>query len=132
MQAQEQDDELEMVEDTNTDNKKRTKCPITKCTFVNPVKRSFHIEFFMISKICNHTYSRDAIMELLARSRSISCPVSGCSKKVTESDLVPDEDMIWYLVDFWFCILSFRKSEIISLFFSYCLFKQLIPKWILL
>ena len=35
----EDDDELEVVEESNVDIKKTVICPITRCEFVNPVKK---------------------------------------------------------------------------------------------
>lgn len=35
----EDDDELEVVEESKVDIKKKVICPITRCEFVNPVKK---------------------------------------------------------------------------------------------
>ena len=99
----EDDDELEVVEESKVDIKKKVICPITRCEFVNPVKKWVFFNFFLyISKACGHTYSRDAIYHLLNSQRTTKCPVAGCRAAVLEKNLVTDEDMVWLLVLFSF------------------------------
>ncbi|KAH3763922.1 E3 SUMO-protein ligase NSE2 [Pelomyxa schiedti] len=60
-----------------------TTCPITKAALVNPYTR--------------HTFSHDAIMELIGNKKVIDCPVAGCSEKIQKSTLQHDENMEYIL-----------------------------------
>ncbi|GAM26154.1 hypothetical protein SAMD00019534_093290 [Acytostelium subglobosum LB1] len=58
-------------------------CPLTKKPFENPVK----------SVTCGHTYSRDAMLSMLKRTKTVGCPVVGCNKSCNESQLERDVEM---------------------------------------
>ncbi|KAG5650963.1 hypothetical protein H0H81_010401 [Sphagnurus paluster] len=72
------DDELEMGGVNQNYN-----CPITLTLLVKPVT----------SKVCNHSFSHDAIMQSFRGSPSVKCPAAGCTKKFARTDLVPDKDL---------------------------------------
>lgn len=91
---------MEIVEDVVIDPKKKIICPISRCPFVNPVKKYLLQLFIIVSTLCNHTYSREAIMSMLNGRQSVKCPVAGCNQNVSVRNLVTDEDMIWLLVLF--------------------------------
>eukprot|EP01027_Heterolobosea_sp_BB2_P003660 GEZU01005516.1.p2 GENE.GEZU01005516.1~~GEZU01005516.1.p2 ORF type:complete len:102 (+),score=25.80 GEZU01005516.1:385-690(+) len=60
-------------------------CPLTRAPFAEPVK----------SNVCNHTFSKYAIEAYLFDKRrgqhvSKPCPVAGCNKYVTISNLEKD------------------------------------------
>eukprot|EP00048_Salpingoeca_helianthica_P023705 m.26451 g.26451 ORF g.26451 m.26451 type:complete len:226 (+) comp8939_c0_seq2:31-708(+) len=56
-------------------------CPMTRMLFVEPYT----------SKLCNHSFSKNAIMAALSRGSSRTrCPVVGCTKMLTRADVVPD------------------------------------------
>lgn len=76
--ANEDDEEL-VVEET----KESFKCLLTKQYYENPVT----------SKVCHHSFSRDAIYQVFANSdtRKIKCPIPACAHQFTKQDLVPDE-----------------------------------------
>ncbi|CAG8575621.1 7896_t:CDS:2 [Diversispora eburnea] len=57
-------------------------CPITTLLFEEPVT----------GKVCKHTYSKDAILQLIRRNRNaVVCPVAGCDKHIMEHDLLPNK-----------------------------------------
>ncbi|KAF9527555.1 zinc-finger of the MIZ type in Nse subunit-domain-containing protein [Crepidotus variabilis] len=59
-------------------------CPITLTTLVDPVT----------SRVCKHSFSRDAIKELCRDPRrEIKCPASGCNQKFRFADCLPDESL---------------------------------------
>lgn len=67
-----------------TQSSKSTICPITQKEMVDPVK----------NRTCKHTYSRQGILQHIRnRGTSNRCPISGCRQSVSESDLIPDEQM---------------------------------------
>jgi len=56
-------------------------CPITKQTFVQPMK----------NPRCGHVYSRAAILDYIRhKARPVGCPVAGCPETVTERGLQVD------------------------------------------
>ncbi|KAJ1909239.1 hypothetical protein GGI16_004619 [Coemansia sp. S142-1] len=58
------------------------KCPITTSWLVDPVT----------SKICNHSFSKQAITDYLrAKHGECTCPGGGCSRRLKMSDLYPDK-----------------------------------------
>lgn len=61
------------------------KCPITLNRFEEP----------MINSTCGHSYSANAIKQLLSRSRrSIPCPVAGCSKQVSQNSISLNSQLV--------------------------------------
>ncbi|CAM9922704.1 unnamed protein product [Scytosiphon promiscuus] len=79
------DDDDDIVVGNNT--QVSLKCPLSSTTIVDPVK----------SKTCKHTYGRKAIYNHIRvggrNGGGASCPIAGCSHKVTMADLVVDKDM---------------------------------------
>jgi len=74
-------EDSEFVLKTTQDN---LKCPITRKMLENPVT----------NKSCGHHYSKDAILEMMRKSKKgAQCPVSGCSAKVTVRSLEDDKDV---------------------------------------
>jgi len=82
-------------------------CPITKQTFVQPMKKfarccvlrlscgcslfSFSLLFPGHSPRCGHVYSRAAILDYIRhKARPVGCPVAGCPETVTERGLQVD------------------------------------------
>ncbi|KAK7056722.1 hypothetical protein VNI00_002439 [Paramarasmius palmivorus] len=60
------------------------KCPLTLMQLENPVT----------SKVCGHSFSRDALKQLFANSRGAKkCPASGCNKSFTYNDCKPDNKL---------------------------------------
>ncbi|KAI8322242.1 hypothetical protein GQ54DRAFT_239128, partial [Martensiomyces pterosporus] len=58
------------------------KCPITATWLMDPVT----------SKICHHSFSREAILDYLrAHHGSCTCPVGGCAQTIRIQDIVPDK-----------------------------------------
>ena len=47
------------------------------------------------SRVCNHSYSRDAIVEFLRQSgrEGKICPASGCNKRITMANLSSDTEL---------------------------------------
>ncbi|KAJ9057014.1 hypothetical protein DSO57_1026502 [Entomophthora muscae] len=62
------------------------KCPLTTTWYKDPVT----------SQGCKHTFSKDAIMELIRSSHNdgIDCPVTGCNKRVSQRSLKPNNDLM--------------------------------------
>ena len=60
-----------------------TTCPLTQSDFVEPMK----------SDICQHTFSKEAILSYLKNQRR-KCPVAGCGETITKDSLVPDREMV--------------------------------------
>ena len=58
-------------------------CPLTKKRYVDPVK----------SRVCGHTFSKEAIYNLIGRKNCIKCPVAGCDKMFGRNELVDDIEM---------------------------------------
>ncbi|KAK8830779.1 hypothetical protein WA577_003484 [Blastocystis sp. JDR] len=80
------DDDIE-IDGVEMDTKSRLLCPISRERFVHPVR----------NKGCKHTYSRDAIVNLIGHKTSVKCPVKGCNKNVSLNSLEDDEEMMWLL-----------------------------------
>lgn len=60
------------------------KCPLTKQFFVSPVT----------SKVCHHSFSRDAIMEVIqSRNGKTKCPIPACAHEIRRMDLVADPEL---------------------------------------
>jgi len=76
-----QDDELAVVNPKSSD--KNIKCPLAFVTMEDPVR----------SKNCKHSFSRDAIVNHLRKSKR--CPVPGCSNdRMTIAELEDDPDTV--------------------------------------
>ncbi|CAG8659542.1 10079_t:CDS:2 [Acaulospora morrowiae] len=72
-----EDDEIVMGK-----QKESLHCPITTLLLEDPVT----------SKVCKHTFSKDAILQLIRRNRdAVSCPMTGCDKQIMEHDLQPNK-----------------------------------------
>ncbi|RIB12350.1 zinc-finger of the MIZ type in Nse subunit-domain-containing protein [Gigaspora rosea] len=57
-------------------------CPITTLLLEEPVT----------SNVCKHTFSKDAIMQLIRRNmNSVPCPMTGCDKYIMEHNLQPNK-----------------------------------------
>lgn len=53
-------------------------------------------QFLTSSKSCGHHYSKASILELLKNKKNnaqLSCPVTGCTAKVTQKSLEEDKDV---------------------------------------
>jgi len=77
-------DDAEFV--VTTTQEQNLKCPITRTLLQSPVT----------NKSCGHHYSKSSIMELLKSQRKnaiLTCPVTGCSAKVTTKSLEDDKDV---------------------------------------
>lgn len=74
-----------MVIATTSNTGSRFMCPITRKYLQTPMK----------NRNCGHHYSKSAIEEVLKSNRKAvtSCPVAGCSAKVTLSSIEEDLDM---------------------------------------
>lgn len=97
------DDDIE-IDGVELDTKSRLLCPISRERFVHPVRKWSPNCFMTCSKECKHTYSRDAIINLIGSNRSVKCPVKGCNKNVTKNSLEDDEEMMWLLVGLLPCL----------------------------
>lgn len=64
-----------------------TICPISKTTFVRPVR----------NPQCNHVYSKAMIKAYIDSNRQGRCPVAGCRKNVSYSSLRPAKDVETYM-----------------------------------
>uniref|UniRef100_A0A7S2BI37 SP-RING-type domain-containing protein n=1 Tax=Florenciella parvula TaxID=236787 RepID=A0A7S2BI37_9STRA len=72
------DDEIEQVR-TENDLKQEVFCPLTQDIMTDP----------LTCKECNHSFEGKAIISMLKnKNTGISCPVAGCSVKVTKAKLV--------------------------------------------
>ncbi|KAI9490462.1 zinc-finger of the MIZ type in Nse subunit-domain-containing protein [Zychaea mexicana] len=61
--------------------KQAVKCPITQTYLENPVT----------SRVCKHTYSKHAIMELIRKHRGrVACPIPGCRTMLNHQNLQDD------------------------------------------
>ncbi|CAG8442632.1 8948_t:CDS:2 [Scutellospora calospora] len=57
-------------------------CPITTLLLEEPVT----------SNVCKHTFSKDAIMQLIRRNmNTVPCPMTGCDKHIMEHNLQPNK-----------------------------------------
>ncbi|CAG8781632.1 3605_t:CDS:2, partial [Racocetra persica] len=57
-------------------------CPITTLLLEEPVT----------SNVCKHTFSKDAILQLIRRNmNSVPCPMTGCDKLIMEHNLHPNK-----------------------------------------
>ncbi|CAG8788308.1 1587_t:CDS:2 [Gigaspora margarita] len=73
----EADDEIVMGK-----QKESLYCPITTLLLEEPVT----------SNVCKHTFSKDAIMQLIRRNmNSVPCPMTGCDKYIMEHNLQPNK-----------------------------------------
>ena len=80
-QNQEEDDELAIVDNGVSDSVNKLKCPLTMTLMEDPV----------MSKVCKHSYSRNAIFQHLRNTRNTKCPVPGCiNNKMTMNELEDD------------------------------------------
>ena len=59
-------------------------CPVSRLPFVEPVK----------NPQCGHTFSKDALMQLVMGRSEMPCPVAGCNRNVVIRALQPDEQVI--------------------------------------
>jgi hypothetical protein len=69
-----------------TTQEQNLKCPITRTMLQSPVT----------NKSCGHHYSKAAITEMLKSKKgnqALTCPVTGCSAKVTQKSLEDDRDL---------------------------------------
>lgn len=57
------------------------------------MKRNQLLNKYVCSNGCKHTFSKAAIMGLLANNHQIGCPLPGCNKIITREMLVADEIM---------------------------------------
>ncbi|CAK7267646.1 hypothetical protein SEPCBS57363_002692 [Sporothrix epigloea] len=79
--AEDEDDDLVVQREVIS-----LKCPLSLVTMVDPYR----------SKLCKHTFERDAIIEYLrggppaTRNLPKKCPQTGCEVEYTAADLVPD------------------------------------------
>ncbi|CAG8510851.1 9781_t:CDS:10 [Funneliformis mosseae] len=65
-------------------------CPITTLLLDNPVT----------SELCKHTFSKDAIMQLMSRNGNvISCPIPGCDKQIMEHNLKENKRLVRKVVE---------------------------------
>ncbi|CAG8529775.1 14214_t:CDS:2 [Acaulospora colombiana] len=72
-----EDDEIVMGK-----QKESLYCPITTLLLEEPVT----------SKVCKHTFSKDAILQLIRRNTNVvPCPMTGCDKQIMEHDLQPNK-----------------------------------------
>lgn len=75
------DDDLEVL--ATGDSTVNLNCPFMTTLMVDPVK----------NKVCGHSYSKEAILNHIRKSRSPSCPVAGCSNRhVTQEQLEDDRE----------------------------------------
>lgn len=78
------DDDLEIInEQSQINEEKHIKCPITGMFFEQPLK----------SKVCNHTYSKAGVEQML-HARKFKCPIPGCTNNcLSREQLEPDVEM---------------------------------------
>jgi hypothetical protein len=72
------EDELRVVGASTT-----VLCPLTKTTFVDPVKGA-----------CGHVFTRTSLLSLMGRKASIVCPIGGCRRNIAAADLVEDTETV--------------------------------------
>ncbi|KAG0088693.1 hypothetical protein BGZ93_010295 [Podila epicladia] len=72
MGEDDEDDEMEIVM-TGDSGQQSLKCPLTTKFLEDPVT----------SSSCKHSFSKDAIMSMIASQRQTLCPVHGCSRPIT-------------------------------------------------
>jgi hypothetical protein len=82
--ADDDDDDLEIInEQSQANEEKHVKCPITGMYFTEPLK----------SKNCGHTYSKAGIEQML-RTKKLRCPIPGCTNNcLSREQLEPDVEM---------------------------------------
>ena len=97
------DDDIH-IDGVEMDTKSRLLCPISRERFVHPVRKWLRRCGLTRSKGCKHTYSRDAIVNLIGHKTSVKCPVKGCNKNVSLNSLEDDEEMMWLLVGVLPCV----------------------------
>ncbi len=76
-------------------------CPLTLTPLTNPVTSLvFCLPWFLCatnlccvsySRVCGHSFSRDALQQFFKGERTQECPTSGCNKSFKFSDCVPDD-----------------------------------------
>lgn len=82
-QNQEEDDELAIVDNGVGDSFNKLKCPLTMALMEDPVR----------SKVCHHSYGRNAIYQHLRNTKHTKCPVPGCiNNKMTMNELEDDTE----------------------------------------
>ena len=82
-QNQEEDDELAIVDNGVGDSFNKLKCPLTMALMEDPVR----------SKVCQHSYSRNAMYQHLRTTKHTKCPVPGCiNNKMTMNELEDDTE----------------------------------------
>ncbi|CAI2191482.1 1094_t:CDS:2 [Funneliformis geosporum] len=82
-------------------------CPITTLLLENPVT----------SDLCKHTFSKDAIMQLMSRNGNvIPCPIPGCDKQIMEHNLKENKRLVRKVVEH----VKMMENEMddIEIFFS--------------
>jgi SUMO ligase MMS21 Smc5/6 complex component len=65
-----------------SDDTVQTTCPITRQFLERPMK----------NKLCGHVYSHDAVQDYMKKGGA-TCPVAGCSKRVSARSLEPDIEL---------------------------------------
>jgi len=76
-----EDDDIDIMDDGEVN----MKCPISLQEYVNPVK----------IQSCGHTFSKSSLQSMMRGSGGVyKCPMAGCPKQFTRSEVVPDKDMI--------------------------------------
>jgi len=80
-EEEDQDDELAVVNPNSTDSVARIRCPITQAIMDYPV----------LSKVCKHTFEKNAILNHLRISKF--CPMPGCgNSRMTSNEFEDDPD----------------------------------------
>ncbi|KAF9386797.1 hypothetical protein CPB97_003334 [Podila verticillata] len=74
------DNEMEIVM-TGDGGQQSLKCPLTTKLLEDPVT----------SSSCKHSFSKDAIMGMIASQRQTLCPVHGCNRPITAAMLQPNK-----------------------------------------
>ncbi|KAF9310929.1 hypothetical protein BG003_007943 [Podila horticola] len=80
MGEDDEDDEMEIVM-TGDGGQQSLKCPLTTKFLEDPVT----------SSSCKHSFSKDAIMSMIASQRQTLCPVHGCNRPITAGMLQPNK-----------------------------------------
>eukprot|EP01084_Bolivina_argentea_P264930 448943_1 len=83
----ESDNDLDIVIDRSNKNTGKVICPLTRKVFKKPFK----------SKICGHTFEKDAIFKYIKNKNTarevVECPLVGCGKVLTIDGMVRDIKM---------------------------------------
>ncbi|KAG0033052.1 hypothetical protein BGZ81_009494 [Podila clonocystis] len=80
MGEDDEDDEMEIVM-TGDSGQQSLKCPLTTKFLEDPVT----------SSSCKHSFSKEAIMSMIASQRQTLCPVHGCNRPITAGMLQPNK-----------------------------------------